>query len=261
MGMVISTLAMLLNEHKRRPFSGRVLQIGRQDIYFSYEDMEGCARALGVTLRRPAQIVHRPNEWMPNVKTIDDVTMFKALGFDEVQSIDASDYENPNYVHDFNLPIPESLHGQFDVVVDGGSLEHVFNVPMALANICSLLKVGGRAVHHAPTHNFVDHGFYQLSPTLFTDYYEANHFTDLEGYLLGCVLPYQQNAAHKIFKYTPGMLEPYSVGGITKESFQGCQMIITTFTATKTPASTGTVVPTQRRYREWWAKGSAPKSR
>ena len=48
--------------------------------------------------------------------------------------MDASAFEGANFVHDLNNPIPEELHCKYDAVVDGGTLEHVFNVPVAFAN-------------------------------------------------------------------------------------------------------------------------------
>jgi 2-polyprenyl-3-methyl-5-hydroxy-6-metoxy-1,4-benzoquinol methylase len=76
-----------------------------------------------------------------------------------VSSIDASDYENATYVHDLNVPIPDHLKGQFDLVDDGGTLEHVFNFPVALRNCMEMVKVGGHLLLNVPTNNFVGHGF------------------------------------------------------------------------------------------------------
>lgn len=260
MGLALPALVMLLHERKARPFSGTILQLGRQDIYFDYETLQSVAQQMGVSLRTLETITCRPNEWMPGVKTIDDRTLFKSLGFDAVQSTDASDYEQADFVHDFNQPIPAEMHNRFDLVYDGGSLEHIFHVPNALSNFHALLKVGGRIIHNVPTHNFVDHGFYCFSPTLFQDYYEANKFADIRGHVLGIKLPFKHNEMPTIFPYQPGMLEPYSVGGITKEKFHGCEALSTTFSATKTAESLGNVIPTQRRYQQWWANAKAKEA-
>ena len=61
----------------------------------------------------------------------------------ELAVIDASPYEGATIVHDLNTPVDTSLHERFDVVIDGGDLEHVFNIPVALANLMSMLTVGG----------------------------------------------------------------------------------------------------------------------
>ena len=76
-------------------------------------------------------------------------------------------YEGADIVHDLNRPLPQSLHGSFDVVLDGGLLEHVFNFPMALKNSMEMVKVGGHLLLIAPANNNFGHGFYQFSPELF----------------------------------------------------------------------------------------------
>lgn len=239
-------------EHRQNPFRGTILQIGRQDIYLDYETLLQCAKHLNVNLSPVKEVVVRPNEWMPNVKTIDDVTLFKALGFENVMSIDASDYENADLVWDFNHPIPAEMGGKYDVVLDGGSLEHIFNVGTAFMNMAKLLRHGGRSIHISPMHNFVDHGFYSFSPTLFHDFYETNGFSRIRAHLVGHKLPFRHNEVPKVIEYTPGMLESHSIGGFTRERFEGYEMFGIYSTATRTESSTTDVVPMQRRYREWW---------
>jgi len=93
--------------------------------------------------------------------------VFKWLGAQTVDSMDASDYEQATVVADLNKPIPQELHEKYDVVFDGGTIEHVFNVPQALKNLMSLPKVGGRVIIHTMANNWFGHGFYQFSPELF----------------------------------------------------------------------------------------------
>jgi SAM-dependent methyltransferase len=197
---------------------------------------------------------------MPAIKTIDDQTFFKSLGFDAVYSTDASNYEQADFIYDFNQPMPTEMHNRFEVVFDGGAIEHLFHIPNALSNINALLKLGGRAIHHSPTHNFVDHGFYCVQPTLYYDFYEANAYTELRGHFVGLTLPFKQNEVPKIFPYSPGMLESFSVGGNTRGRCLGCEIFMTTFSAAKAAASTGSVIPIQRRYREWWEKGKGNRA-
>ena len=55
------------------------------------------------------------------------------LGISSLAILDYSEYEGATIVHDLNQPVPEHLHGRFDAVIDGGSFEHVFNFPVAIA--------------------------------------------------------------------------------------------------------------------------------
>ena len=52
-------------------------------------------------------------------------------------------------------------------MLDSGSLEHVFNFPIAIANCMALTEVGGHFVAITPANNWCGHGFYQFSPELF----------------------------------------------------------------------------------------------
>ena len=68
--------------------------------------------------------------------------------------------------------------------MNGGTLEHVFHVPNALANLNAMLKPSGAILHVLPCNNWVDHGFYQFSPTLMFDYYAALQFEVLESAIM-----------------------------------------------------------------------------
>jgi hypothetical protein len=89
------------------------------------------------------------------------------LGARQTTSIDASSYEGASVVHDMNLPVGDELKRKFSVVIDGGTLEHVFNFPVAIKNCMQMLGVGGHFFSHTMANNFMGHGFYQFSPELF----------------------------------------------------------------------------------------------
>jgi SAM-dependent methyltransferase len=89
------------------------------------------------------------------------------LGAERVCALDTSGYEGAGLIHDLGEPIPRHLQRSFDVVIDGGLLEHVFNFPAALKNAMELVKVGGHLILMTPANNYFGHGFYQFSPELF----------------------------------------------------------------------------------------------
>lgn len=93
-------------------------------------------------------------------------TMFRTLGFGAVETMDMSAYEGAAHVHDLNRPVSEDLEGQFDFIYDGGTLEHVFNVPVALTSIFRMLRPGGRFVSVNGLNGWPGHGFYQFGPEL-----------------------------------------------------------------------------------------------
>ncbi len=92
---------------------------------------------------------------------------FKILGATKQDSMDYSDYENANILQDLNKAVPENLHNKYSVVLDSGTLEHVFNFPVAIKSCMDMVKVGGHFIGVTPSNNMFGHGFYQFSPELY----------------------------------------------------------------------------------------------
>lgn len=63
--------------------------------------------------------------------------------------------------------------GQYDLVIDAGTIEHVANIGQALMTAAKAVKVGG-LIFHTPPMSMMNHGFYNLCPTLFQDFYTQN---------------------------------------------------------------------------------------
>jgi hypothetical protein len=76
--------------------------------------------------------------------------------------------------------------GKYDLAIDGGTLEHVFNFPIGIANLMRLASVGGFCYTHSPCNSMAGHGFYQFSPELLFRVFAAengfkNHYVRLSG--------------------------------------------------------------------------------
>jgi SAM-dependent methyltransferase len=69
--------------------------------------------------------------------------------------------------------------GQFDVVIDPGTVEHCFNVGQAFLNAAHAVKPGGIIYHISPM-DMMNHGFYNFNPTLFHDFYTQNGWEIIE---------------------------------------------------------------------------------
>ncbi len=152
MGIERNAAALLLKLRDEGVHFDRTLTLGRQTPYLEPREY---ARAL--------QRAGAPPVPMPAYA--DD--FFRALGAAQIDSVDASSFEGATLVHDLNLPIPVEWHQQFDVVFDGGTLEHIFDVRTALRNVMQALKAGGHFVGVSPLNSWCGHGFYQFSPELF----------------------------------------------------------------------------------------------
>lgn len=99
-------------------------------------------------------------------------TFFRALGAETVQSLDFSDFEGAEHLHDLNDPVPEVMEGQWDVIFDGGTTEHVFDVARCMDNLNRLLAPGGVLIACVPANNWFAHGFYQFGPELVYGYWK-----------------------------------------------------------------------------------------
>jgi hypothetical protein len=122
-----------------------------------------------------AEIAGDIQKYKTNVKEIKDVhftdeyaePLFELLGAKKVDSMDFSAYEHASILHDLNYPIDETLKNRFTAIVDGGTIEHVFNFPVAIKNCMNALKIGGHYIGITPANNTMGHGFYQFSPELY----------------------------------------------------------------------------------------------
>jgi hypothetical protein len=112
--------------------------------------------------------------------------LLRLLGANEIDSVDASNYEQATLVHDMNEPIPVHLKNRYTAVLDGGSLEHVFNFPRAIANCMEMVAVGGHFLAVTPANNLMGHGFYQFSPELF-----FRVFTPENGFVIQRVIAFE----------------------------------------------------------------------
>jgi hypothetical protein len=92
---------------------------------------------------------------------------FRFLGANEFVTVDRSNFEGATLLHDLNEPFSENLRGRFDLVMDGGTLEHIFDFPSALRHCLELVSVGGHFIAITPANQWMGHGFYQFSPELF----------------------------------------------------------------------------------------------
>lgn len=150
MGINRNSLKLLLHSKRFVDFKN-TLTIGKQSLFLNKKELESLL----------------PNRVLNESSLVLSDYLFKSFGAETIDSLDVSDYEGATILQDMNKPIPENLKNKFSVVFDGGSLEHIFNIPVALKNCMDLLKTGGHFIGITPTNNFVGHGFYQFSPELF----------------------------------------------------------------------------------------------
>jgi hypothetical protein len=177
MGINPNALRCLAREFKNGSDLDQTVMIGRQGVHVPKSQIEHILNVefkLGI----PPDKIAAAHD----AKFAEE--LLTLLGAGEVHSFDYSDYEGATHVHDFNTPIPDCHKNKYTFLIDGGTLEHVFQFPTALKNCMEMLKVGGTYFGVTPTNNEMGHGFYQLSPELyFRAFSEPNGFRTDAVYL------------------------------------------------------------------------------
>lgn len=176
MGLFTGDFRFLVSAKRMGLNGGSACTIGRQPLFFTEQTMDKIIKEYDQDLSA-----------LPRGQAIyltDNV--LRALGFDCVDVLDISDYEGANVLHDLNLPIPPEIQERYNLVVDGGTLEHVFDFPMAIENVMRMAKIGGDVLLISPANNYCGHGFYQLSPELFFRIFSRSNGFELLRIYMHC---------------------------------------------------------------------------
>ena len=183
MGLDANGTKFLMFARQRGVSFSKTAMIGRQSLLLSPAKLSTNLRSFGFesTAGQAKKLIQDSNEYSEG--------FLKLLGADEIVSFDASAYENASVVHDFNHPIPDKYKDQFSVVLDGGTLEHIFNFPAAIKNCMDMVAEGGHFLGITPANNQLGHGFYQFSPEL---YFRV--FSEQNGFKLQNLIIFEETA-------------------------------------------------------------------
>lgn len=96
------------------------------------------------------------------------------LDYSTLSAVDLMDSSRVEYHFDLNAPLP--IERQFDVVLNLGTAEHIFNIAQCYKSMHELTKPGGLIVTCGPFTGSIDHGFYTIQPTFYYDLAAANGY-------------------------------------------------------------------------------------
>lgn len=161
MGIAPTFLPFLDRLHARRPLAAPVLGLGSLDLSgdiaaFGHPELvaRGGRRAVGELLRL-------------------------RYGIESYQDADINGFADLDL--DLSVPILPALHRAHGLVLNAGTLEHVFDLRQAFQNVHDLVRPGGTIVHLAPI-TWMEHGFVNFSIRLFREIAVANDYAvDLEA--------------------------------------------------------------------------------
>ena len=177
--------ARLIETTKDNALSGRLLMLGRQRWI-------GTRKGKSASLLKETIERYLPGLTEEDLKNADNhfsETFFLALGYESVDSMDYSEFECASIIQDLSLPLDPSLEERFDVVYDGGTCEHIFELPTAYRNIDRMLAKGGVLIGHSPCNNWINHSYYQINPEMVYGFWERAMGYEVLQLILQPLLP------------------------------------------------------------------------
>lgn len=157
--------------------SQAVLSLGYPDILPApgqLTELFGTELAAALEYRPDSESIARWHAMPSGTRIPDSTRFFALLGYD-LDVLDIVAARGGELIHDLNQPVPDRLHRRYALVIDPGTLEHCFNIAQAAKNVAEMVAPGGCAFHGNPM-NLYNHGFYNLNPTWYHDFYTANGF-------------------------------------------------------------------------------------
>lgn len=173
MGLSATIVELLIEELADRPVRGRAVTLGVQEVGVTRSELFH----LLVRSSRPPPAI-RLEEFARGPDQVTAEELVRLLGCQGCDALDLFPGEGANLVHDLGLSLPEDLHGRYALVLDGGTLEHVFHVSHALENVAALTAPGGLVLHVLPASGWENHGFWTFSPKVLGRAYAGSGFTE-----------------------------------------------------------------------------------
>lgn len=99
--------------------------------------------------------------------------LYGAFGYTKYRSIDLGD-ARADWRCDLNHPV--DIPEKFDAIANFGTAEHIFNIAEVFRSMHVLLREGGVQLHIMPVVGAVNHGFYNIHPTVYFDVAKANDY-------------------------------------------------------------------------------------
>jgi SAM-dependent methyltransferase len=160
------------------PLGGDVLEIGEANWYgdVGVLDLQKDIQEFAPEERRGALEVRLGELIKRTPAPLFDIAKVVWETFLHPASLTAIDFHGTADALRLDLNKPIDLQRQFDVVMNLGTVEHVFNVAQAMQTIHDHTRPGGLMIHGMPLSGWVEHGFYAFNSTFYFDVARANGY-------------------------------------------------------------------------------------
>jgi SAM-dependent methyltransferase len=187
MGLSNYMLEGVVREHCYRPIGDVVIQIGRQTIELTGPEMFDLFARYNVPLATHSKMSLEVDRHTTQVRQtgaafVSDHAFFGALDAKRISAVDHSDFEGADIIHDMNEPIGTNLESIADLVLDGSTLDNVYDPAVALMNYNRMLRPGGRVVSINAAKADVQGAYTGMPIEWFLDYYAINDYKDCRVY-------------------------------------------------------------------------------
>ena len=188
--MVLSSF----REHGLLPLKPKVLELGESNWYgdVSMDQLEEEIRRLGsdpvqrdryLLQLKQALAASRPGL----LYELAQIFFAAVVQTGEYSAIDPG---TPGSRYKFDLNQPLSIPEQFDLTLNLGTAEHIFNVYQFFKTAHECTTVGGLMMHSSPFTGWPDHGFYNFQPTFYFDLARANGY-EILSFICGKLKPFE----------------------------------------------------------------------
>ena len=181
MGIGFHALQLMLHEHRYKAITGDVLTIGRQAVPLSPAVVTGMIQQFGLPIRSGDFEADTVNQHAADLPLITDRSLFAAFSDCRLYSADINDYEGADFIFDICGNVPDDLKGRSNFIIDGGSLDNIFDPFRMLANMSEMLAPGGRSFIFAWSNSFPT-AYAKVSPDWLMDYFAVNEYADCKVY-------------------------------------------------------------------------------
>lgn len=114
---------------------------------------------------------HIPEDF--SYKTLKELLINK--GLKKVESLDLFD-PKADIKHDLNKPISKKYHNKYKVIIDIGTIEHIFDTRQCLENYFRMISNNGIFVLVTPVNGYFGHGLHVFNPEGLINSLKENNF-------------------------------------------------------------------------------------
>ncbi len=185
MGMNLECMLYLQKQGYLTQTKNKLLDIGPQNIYHATKNqLHHFCQNQGITQFDEALVTElkrieyfstpRPEERTSLLSELTDLTNIEYNSFDVCPALKTE-------ILDLNFDdLPKQHSEYFDVILNFGTTEHIFNQWNSFKIIHDAAKVDGIIYHQLPGTGYLDHGYYCYTPVFFHDLAQANQYEILD---------------------------------------------------------------------------------